>query len=165
MRLALGPILIVVATLACRSRGAPETRRTATPPRATDTPAMTTAPLQAPVDADPPAAFPRCEAAPNDVPELTHYMDVDRSHPYWVAMVFSGHEWLPETLIRPPHHHGSRLELDNLDQYPELDSQRGRRLRFTVMLTTVDTRKVPDRYQWRSTFHATIQSICELGAS
>jgi hypothetical protein len=97
------------------------------------------------------------------VPELTSFMGIEHSHPYWVPMVLSDREWQPERLIRPPYHHGSRLELDNIDQYPMLDSQRGRRLRFTVMLTTIEARKVPDRYQWRSTYHATIQSICERG--
>jgi hypothetical protein len=162
MRVGLGPVLIVVSTLSCRTRGAPDARQTAATSPATDTPMMTTAPLQRPADAGAPSAFPRCEAPPDDVPELTRYMNVDHSHPYWVPVVFTGHEWLPEKLILPPHHHGSRLELDNIDQYPELDGQRARRLRFTVMVTRVETRKVPDRYQWRSSFHATIQNICEL---
>ena len=162
MRVGSCPLLIIVAALSCRAR-ARDAEQTATTTRAVaEPPPMTSAPLRAPADAGSPSAFPRCEPAPADVVELTSFMGIARSHPYWVPMVFSGHEWLPETLIRPPYHHGSRIELDNIDQYPMLDSQRGRRLRFTVMLTTVDARKVPDRYQWRSTYHATIQGVCEM---
>jgi hypothetical protein len=156
-------MLIIASTLSCHAR-APDAQQTATTALPTaETPAMTMQPLRAPADAGPPSAFPRCEPPPDGVPELTSYMGFEKSHPCWVPMIWSAPEWRPEKLIRPLHHHGSRLELDNIEQYPMLDSQRGRRLRFTLVLTSVEAWKVPDRYQWRSVYHASIQAICELG--
>jgi hypothetical protein len=145
---------MVVAALACRAAPVSSDTPTAAP--------AATSALRASVDGGHPSAFSRCEPPPADIPQLTSFMGIDPSHPYWVPVIFEGHTWLPAEPIRPPHHHGSRLELDNLEAFPMLDRQRGRRLRFTLSLTTTDVQKVPDRMLWRSTYHATILAICEL---
>jgi len=87
-------------------------------------------------------------------------MGVDMAKRYWVEMNFIANTWQPDPLIRPAHHHRSRLDLDNIDDFPGL--AHAQRARVTVQLTTSDISKIPDRYEWRSVFHARILRVCIL---
>ncbi len=78
---------------------------------------------------------------------------------YWVEALFSAEGWHPDPYVRPIYHHRSRLEFDNLDEFPELAAQREHRMRFSIELTKSDIDKIPDRYEWRSVHHARILRI------
>jgi hypothetical protein len=59
-----------------------------------------------------------------------------------------------------PHHHATRLELTNVAAFPALAHHRDSRVRLTVDIRSRDTRKVPNRNEWRATYAATIVDAC-----
>ena len=93
--------------------------------------------------------------------ELTTYVGVQLQGRYWVDLHVDS-EWTPVRLVRPLRHHASRLELTNLEQFPELARWTDRTLRFVVELTGKETRKVAHAHQWRSRYLARIVSVCSV---
>jgi hypothetical protein len=75
-------------------------------------------------------------------------------------MTFNGSEWWPVDHVPMPHHHATRLELTNVMAFPALASHQGKRLRFTVELSSRDIHQVPGRREWRVTCFARIVSVC-----
>jgi len=104
-----------------------------------------------------------CPAEAPNIPHLETFMGVEMGQRYWVEMTFVANTWQPDPLIRPSYHHRSRLDLDNIDDFPAL--AHAQRARLTVQLTTSDISKVPDRYEWRSLFHARILHVCVLDSA
>jgi hypothetical protein len=80
---------------------------------------------------------------------------------YWVRMAHSDGEWTPRPGIRPLLHHASRLELDNLDDFGELERWRPHELVFVIEITSIDSRQVPGLHPWRSTYHARLLAVCD----
>jgi hypothetical protein len=94
------------------------------------------------------------------VPELVSYGSVEDGHEYGIDLVFTGNEWFPAERIDMPRHHGSRLELVNLAEFPELDAYRSERLHFRILLISRQIREVPDRFSWRAQYFARIVGVC-----
>ena len=104
----------------------------------------------------------RCGSEPSDAPRWRSFVVVQQGQRVWLDMVYATDAWEPAEPLAPLRHHGSRIELDNLNQFPALAQERGRQLRFTLELGTIDVRTAPDDGHWRSIFHAQIVRVCVL---
>lgn len=109
---------------------------------------------------DDPATLSACGGPPAGTSQLTSFVNLKVPAKYWVEMAWHDREWWPAGHIPMPHHHATRLELTNLADFTSLDAHRTERVRLTIEITSREIRKVPDRYQWRATYHAKILEAC-----
>lgn len=106
------------------------------------------------------AKLARCPEPVPDVPRLDSYAALEVPATRWVEMVFDQGEWRPSARIAMPHHHATRLELTNVDDFPVLADHQGERLRFTVEVTSREIHQVAGRREWRATYRARIVAAC-----
>lgn len=104
----------------------------------------------------------RCPTSADQPPELTSYLEANVPGRYWIDLAVRDGDWQPASALPMPRHHASRLELDNLAQFPELSRGDLRRVRATVELVARDVRQVPGQHQWRATYHAKLLAVCPL---
>jgi hypothetical protein len=105
-------------------------------------------------------ARPTPACPPPAVAKLASYLDVRVPDVYWIEMVHGDHGWVPSETLRMPYHHATRLELTNLDGFPQLAGGAAGRVRFVVEITARDIRHDPDRATWFTTYHARILESC-----
>ena len=78
---------------------------------------------------------------------------------YRAVVVYHGDTgmWWPVGL-RIPRHHGVHVNWKNISDYPRVKKQQqaGQRLIFTYTVLSKDIRKVPDRWQWRTSYECRI---------
>lgn len=156
--------------LSCRSRAGAdsanplagaqhaETRPTAAQPR--DAPPGTPAP-KTEVAAGGARQVSACSTKPSELPRLEQFSDAEPGTQYWMEATYAAPDWSPEPAIRPLLHHRSRLELDNVDDFPEITGAPGQRLRFILELTHSEIGELPARHEFRSVYHARILRVCE----
>ena len=101
----------------------------------------------------------RCGEVPREVARLESFENVRGPAQYWGEMAFDGTEWRPAQTVAIPPHHATRLQLSNAAEFP-LSGYQGKRLRFTVEVTSREVQPVPDRHEWRATYFARITNAC-----
>lgn len=104
----------------------------------------------------------RCTTSADQPPELTSYLEANVPGVYWLDLAFTGGQWQPATALAMPRHHASRLELENLAQFPELARGELLRVRATLELTAREVRQVPGQHQWRATYRARLLAVCAM---
>jgi len=106
--------------------------------------------------------LPACAEPPAGTPQLTSYVGVEVPAKYWVEMVWQDGVWQPAEHLAMPFHHATRIELTNINSadFTSLAAHHRHRVRLTLELQSREIRKVPDRYQWRTTYYATILDAC-----
>ena len=109
---------------------------------------------------DNPETLPACGETPVGTRRLTSFVNLKVPAKYWVEMTWHDREWWPAGHIPMPHHHATRLELTNVEEFTSLAAHRSERVRLTVEITSREIRKVPDRNQWRATYRAKILDAC-----
>lgn len=97
--------------------------------------------------------------APTGFSELQSYGELELPGVYWVDMRFDGLEWSPVRTPEMPLHHGSRLDVQNVADFPQLDLHRARPVRMTVEVSSRTIIQVRER-EWRATYHARILDVC-----
>jgi hypothetical protein len=107
-----------------------------------------------------PARLAECEA-PRER-KLDSYWELEVPGRYWVDLRFDS-EWVPAEHIPMPHHHATRLALENLADCPALASHQGERVRVTVEILSREIEPVPGRGAWRTTYRARVLSACLPG--
>src|SRR4051812_11932936 len=91
--------------------------------------------------------------------ELTDYTELKLPGVYWVDAHFDGVDWSPTRTPQMPHHHASRLELQNVADFPAADQHREQPYRFTVQILSRTIVQSAER-EWRATYYARILSVC-----
>jgi hypothetical protein len=107
-----------------------------------------------------PGRLAACQKMSAEIPQLRSYAGVKIPGTYWLDMICEEDAWRPADAIGMPLHHASRLELSGLASFPALTAHRHERVRFTIELTSREIFKVPDRSQWRATYHARVVGLC-----
>jgi hypothetical protein len=93
------------------------------------------------------------------VARLESYWNVEIGQRYWLDMIREDGEWRPAASIPMPHHHATRLELVNLDEFPQLGG--ATRARLVVVLVSRDIEQARPG-QWFTTHHARVVEGCAL---
>jgi hypothetical protein len=100
----------------------------------------------------------RCPEQP--IPQLASYVGVTVPGTYWLDMVQGSNGWEPATRLAMPHHHATRLELENGEDFARALDGRDR-ARFTLELLD---RSVEQRgATWFVTYRARAVEACAIG--
>jgi hypothetical protein len=102
-----------------------------------------------------------CQQQSPNVARLETFVAAEMGKPYWVDVNFSEQEWQPAPSIRPEYHHASRLEFDNVEEFPLLAGRQASPLRLTFELRSTEVSKSTTHDPWRSVYRARILRVCE----
>lgn len=106
----------------------------------------------APDDAPPPS--------PEGIPRLTSAHELEVPGDYWFEACLEHGQWMPVPALAVLPHHAVRIDLTNLDDFPELAAHAGDRMRFEVHVVARELRVVDSRsHAWRNTLRAQIRGV------
>lgn len=105
-----------------------------------------------------PARLTPCATGPDLPPILIDLSELAPGARQRLEVRWDGTGWASSRALEMPLHHASRIEWENLHDFPELSSAQGGPVWFTFVLSGREVRPGPDVY--RATYFARMEAVC-----
>lgn len=106
--------------------------------------------------------FPNCNQPEERPSQLTSFISASENSQYWINVISCNDStgWCMADTPRMPMHHSSRIEWNNINEFPQLHGLRDQSLRFAFTYLSRDIEHVTGQHRWRATYFARIDNIC-----